>query len=353
MKKYLKSLALLTAMIMMVSVVAVGCSQKAENTPAPAAEPKKEEVKKEEPKQEEAKKEVDWPKKPITFLVPAKAGGDTDFNARAYAKHLEKELGQSIGVVNIDGASGTLAVRKVKDSDPDGYNVLVYHTSMILNTLNGLIDFSFEAFEMGGIGAMESGNVIVVNKDSNYNSLKDLVEAAKANPKNIKLGIQQGGIYHMLGYMLQGTSDTEFNLVDAGGAADKNVALKGKKVDAIITAYGAVKGFVESGDFRVIAVASEKRNAKFSDVPTAKEQGFEILLEKPYYFLFPKGTPKEITEKFNKAINNVAANNKDYAAEIDKAYMLTPNAMNIEDSSKFMDDQFNMMKKYHDAYIKK
>ncbi|MGE4284919.1 MAG: tripartite tricarboxylate transporter substrate binding protein, partial [Clostridia bacterium] len=106
MKKYFKVVALMVAMLMLVSVFAVGCAKKEE--PAPAAEQKKEEAKTEAPKKEEPKKEeVKYPTKPIQVVVPAGAGGDTDYNSRILGKALEKELGQPVIIVNVGGAGGS------------------------------------------------------------------------------------------------------------------------------------------------------------------------------------------------------------------------------------------------------
>ncbi|MFQ3621155.1 MAG: tripartite tricarboxylate transporter substrate-binding protein [Spirochaetales bacterium] len=92
--------------------------------------------------------ELDWPKNAIQILVSYNPGGDTDFNARTYAKYLEKELGQPVVVVNVAGVGGTLGSRKVKDSPPDGYTVLFYHTAMIVNQITDMVPYGFEDFEL-------------------------------------------------------------------------------------------------------------------------------------------------------------------------------------------------------------
>jgi tripartite-type tricarboxylate transporter receptor subunit TctC len=348
MKKFTKVMAFVLVLTLSLTLALAGCAGKS------AEEPKKDEpAKTEEPKKDEAKKEIDWPKKTIQVVVPFKAGGDTDFNARTYAKYLEKELGQPLVVVNTEGAGGTVGSKKVKDSKPDGYTVLFYHPSMLINQVTGMVDYGFEDFEMAGIAAMDEGNLFLVNKDSKYKTLKDLVEDAKANPGIIKYGTEMGGFTFFQGLTLQDAAGVEFNLVDVGGGTAKTAALKGGHVDFIPNPYGLVKSLIESGDFRPLAVTSENRNPKFTDIPTAKEQGYDVVLTKPYFFAFPKGTPKEIVDKFSKAVENVAKNNAEYAKDIEKAYSLTPTYMNPEDSVAYLSKMKAQFMKFKDKVMKK
>lgn len=111
-----------------------------------------------------AKSVGDWPTKSIEMVVPFKAGGDTDFNARTYAKYLEKELGQSIVVVNTEGAGGSLAAEKVKNAKADGYKIFFANTGFLLNKVTGISDYRFnEAFDTVGIVANSAGECIAVN----------------------------------------------------------------------------------------------------------------------------------------------------------------------------------------------
>jgi tripartite-type tricarboxylate transporter receptor subunit TctC len=355
-KRFLKSIALLVAMLMMVSVFTVACSQKAEEAKT-SSESKKEEVKQEEPKKEESKKEeankgLDWPKKTIQIIVPFNPGGDTDFNARTYAKYLEKELGQSLVVVNVSGNGGTVGSRKVKDAKPDGYTVLFYHTAMQVNEASGMVDYGFKDFEIAGIAAKNPGDIITVSKDSPYKTLKDLVEASKKNPGQIKIAGNTGATTYLTGTMLN-ASGAQLNIVDSGGATDRIAALKGGHIDAIPNPYGTVKPYLESGDFRALAVITEERNPKFPDIPTAKEQGYDVVLPIAYFFAFPKGTPEEIVDKFSKAVEKIATTNKEYAEAIDKAYHQAPFYLNREEGYKWLDEQRNRIMALQDKLILK
>ena len=119
--------------------------------------------------------ETDWPTKPIQMIVPFDAGGDTDFNARQYAKYLEEELGQPVAVSNVVGNSGMLAAKEVYDADADGYTILFTHSSINVNTAAGTSDIGIEDFEMVRVCGRPAVEAIAVRSDSPYETLDDLV----------------------------------------------------------------------------------------------------------------------------------------------------------------------------------
>ncbi|WHH57622.1 tripartite tricarboxylate transporter substrate binding protein [Petroclostridium sp. X23] len=337
MKKYQKVFALALAMLMLISVFAVGCAKKEE--PKPAAETKQEDVKKEEPKAAEPKKEeVKYPTKPIQVIVPAGAGGDTDFNARILGKALEKEIGQPIVIVNVNGAGGSLGSKKVKDSDPDGYNVLFFHPGMLLNKMLGLTEFTFSDLEVAAIAVLDDTNVFAVNAEAPYNNLQEFVEAAKKEPKKYKFATEVGSFTHLQSLAFQKAADVELNIVDVGGAAQKTAALLGKQIDVIGTQYGLIKDHITSGKFKVLGVMSEEKNPLMPEVPTFKEQGYDVAFTKYFFYAFPKGTPKEIVEKFSKAVENVVKNDTEYQ-QAAKNFLVSPTYMAPEEAIKYLKDK--------------
>jgi tripartite-type tricarboxylate transporter receptor subunit TctC len=284
-----------------------------------------------------------WPEKTIQIIVPFKAGGDTDFNARVYAKFLKKELGVPLVVVDIDGGGGTQGSRKAKDSAPDGYTVLLYHTAMLVNTASGMADYTYRDFEMVGIAGLEPGNILCVAKKSKYNTLKDLMDDSKANPGKVSITGNMGATTYLAALLLN-EAGGKLNIVDHGGSSQRVTALLGGHVDVIINPYGTVKSYIESGEFKALATLNEQRNPKFGSIPTAKEQGYDAVFQYRYFFLFPKGTPKDIVDKFAAAVKKVSAD-KEYAADIDKAYSQTPMFMNAADSLKFLKTQDDLIGK--------
>jgi tripartite-type tricarboxylate transporter receptor subunit TctC len=285
-----------------------------------------------------------WPEKAIQIIAPFRAGGDTDFNARMYAKYLRTELGVPLAVVNIDGGGGTLGSRKVKDSTPDGYTTLFYHSAMLVNTATGMVDYTFRDFEMAGIAGIEPGSIVCVAKNAKWRTLKELMQDSAANPNKISVTGNMGATTYLTALLLN-AAGAKFNIVDHGGAAQRITALLGGHVDVITNPFGTVKSYLESGEFRALSTLNEARDPKFSNIPTAKEQGYDVVFQYRYFFLFPKGTPKEIVDKFSAAVEKVATRNAEYAAEIDKAYLQQPFFQKSADALKFLTAQEELIAK--------
>ena len=131
------------------------------------------------------------------------AGGDTDYMGRQLATALESELGVSVVVTNVTGANGATCMQQYKDGETDGYTFIATNTAALNgNEATGMVDFGYDAFEPVAVYGMQSGENIVVPADSPYNTLEELIEATKANPGQIKLGISTGGGVYILSCVL-------------------------------------------------------------------------------------------------------------------------------------------------------
>jgi len=277
-----------------------------------------------------------WPDKPITVIVPFNAGGDTDFYARTYAKYLKDIVGQPIVVTNMAGANGSAGTIKVKDSKADGYTALFFHDSMLVNKVVGITDFAHEALDVCAAAIYDNTYIIAVNAKSPYLTFQDLIDAAKANPGNILFGTQLGGSTYYGGVMIEELSGASFNKVDAGGGTERNAALLAGKIDVNFNPLGVMKPYIDSGDFRVLAVFSAERSKLFPTIPTAKEQGYGIVLNRAYFLSFPKGTDPAIVKTMADAMGKVSSM-PEYAADIAKAYNTEPAFGNTKSTLDYLD----------------
>jgi tripartite-type tricarboxylate transporter receptor subunit TctC len=276
-------------------------------------------------------KNTDWPQKPIEMVVPFKAGGDTDFNARTYAKYLKEELSQTVIVINTQGAGGALAAESVKQAKADGYKIFFANTGFLLNEVTGISDYSFyKAFDVVGIVAKSAGECITVRSDCPANTVPELIELSRKSPGKYRLTSVTGGIMHYFAIRLQDLGG-KFNLVDAGGVNDRIAALKGGHVDVIVNTVGTVMPYVKSGDFKILAMTTQKRSEAYPDIPTCSEQGIKLTIGLEYNMFVRKGTDKAIIAKLSAAIKRIAEK-KEYAAEIGKAYDQTPYVLSPKDS---------------------
>ncbi len=291
-----------------------------------------------------------YPSKPIQVVVPAGAGGDTDGNSRILAKYLEKELGTSVVVVNVGGAGGTLGSRKVKDSAPDGYTVLFFHPSMLLNKLMGMVDYTARDFENAGLAVLDQTNVFVANAEAPFNNMKDVQKILQENPRSLKFATEAGAFTHLQVLAYSDAADVELNIVDIGGAAKKTAALLGNQIDIIGTQYGLIKDYVAKGQFKALGVLSEERNPSFPDVPTFMEQGFDIAFSKFFFYSFPPGTPEGIVTKFTQALERVV-NNPEYVKEANSKLLVDPTYMPPDKAIEFINKQEDIFNSYKEMIL--
>jgi tripartite-type tricarboxylate transporter receptor subunit TctC len=264
----------------------------------------------------------DWPQRPIQIIVPYAPGGDSDFNARLYAKYLTPILGKSLAVVNVAAASGSIALRRVKDANPDGYTVFFGNGSNFeLSQSVGLIDFSYEAFEVACIAGREPGHYVAVKGDSPWKTLQELVEDSKKNPGKIILSSSFGGTAYLVGALLN-KNGAEFNIVTpSGGSSERLTALLGGHIHVAPSTAVVIKDYLASGQLRALGGLPPKRSRYLPDVPTIAEAGYPFSYQYYYVFAFPKGTPKAIVEKFAAAAEKVTTN-QEYAEAIGKSFYM-------------------------------
>jgi tripartite-type tricarboxylate transporter receptor subunit TctC len=247
----------------------------------------------------------DWPKKTIQAIVPFSPGGDCDFNGRAYATRLGSILGQTVVVTNVTGNNGAIGATQVKNSAPDGYTVLFYHSALSVGRVFGTMDFGIDSFDLAVVGGKDAGYAVCVNAKGPYQNLKDLVTASQKNPGKITFAAPTASVTYVTG-MLLNKAGAKLNLVDLGGAAERTAGLLGGHVDSIPNPLGAAVPYIQSGDWRALAILGAERNSIYTDVPTAAEAGYPgVEFSIYYFFAFPKGTPKEIVDKFVNACRKV------------------------------------------------
>ena len=245
---------------------------------------------------------ADFPKKPITIIVPFAAGGGSDTFVRIFQKAIrEANLSpQPIVVKNIAGAGGTIGSRTALKATPDGYTILCLHDGIYTAQHYGSADWGPADFEpIAAIG--RSGVVIAVKEDSPYQSLTELMDEAVRRPyvkkgkRYFKLvfGTNIGAPNHYSAMFLQkGRPGAKFRFTQTGGGAKRLAQLKGGHVDLTGFSVGEYEQFKAAG-IRALAVLSEKREASYPDLLTAKEQGIDAIHGLMQFWWAPKGTPPE------------------------------------------------------------
>lgn len=294
------------------------------------------------------KKTTDWPKKPIQLICPFSAGGDTDFNARTLAKYLGKKLGVSVVVSNVKGSGGAIAANQVKKSKPDGYTALFIHDAINIIKAANVVDYSFKDFTTGCTVAISQDDYILVKGDSPWNSVQDMIKDAEAHPQKYRFGCAVGSTTHWQAIALNNAAHGAFNIVEVGNGADRVVGMLGGNLDVIANPIGTVKDYVKTGQMKILASCGDKRNKNYPNVPTFKESGVDCSFKMHYSVFFPKGTDPVIVQKFYEAVKDIVTNDKEYAAEINKAYEQDPFCLSPEDTVKYFDNELTDLMKISD-----
>ena len=325
-----KSFSIVMALLLVLCLLAA-CGQQSAPAPtqkpaAPAQEPAapaQEPAAPPAPAEEPAAEDISYPEKPIEVVIAYGSGGDTDFNARAFFEGLSNELGVSVVGTNMSGSSGVLASRHVKDSQADGYTILFHHTGCFVAEMMGLADFTMlDDLNVACIAAASPGDCIVMRADSGIKTIKELIDYTTEHPDEIDAAIQLGTMTHIEGLQLT-EAGAKINLIEMGDGSERTAALAGGHTDLTFLSYGVVKDYVDSGEFVVLGLIGTERSPSYPEVQTCLEQGYNILLEKLYFFAFPKDTDPAIVEKFAAAVERVVQDPA-YQASVEAAYGQNP-----------------------------
>ncbi len=250
----------------------------------------------------------DWPTRPIRILVGFGAGGGTDVTSRIIGDALSEVVGQSIVVENKPGAGGTIAGDIVAKGAKDGYNALmvsVAHT-VATATIKAQPYDAVNDFAPVGVVA-NSAFVVVVRKDFPADNLRDLIAIAQREPGKLNYGsVTIGSTQHITAELLRQRAGIEAQHISFRTTPEVVTALMRGDVSFAVELAHAVRGQVQSGDLKIIAVMTSKRWPTLPDVPTVQESGipdFEVLGW--YGLLFPAGVAPEIVAKTHSGLAKV------------------------------------------------
>ena len=277
-----------------------------------------------------------YPSRPITLVVPFAAGGPTDVVARALSIPMGKALGQTVLVENKVGAGGTVAAGAVARAAPDGYTFLIHHNGMATApalyrklTYNPLTDFEYIS------QAVDVPMTLVARKDLPARNLPELLAYLKANGDKVNLAhAGLGAVSHLCGMVFRQAVGVDLTTVPYSGTGPAMQALLGGQVDLLCDQTTQTVPQIKAGSVRFYGVTTAHRIKALPDAPTLAEQGlkgFEVMVWHGIYA--PKGTPKEVTEKFNAAVRaalkdpNVMARMAELGAEIVPEAKLTPDGL--------------------------
>jgi len=250
---------------------------------------------------------AEYPEKPVEVIVGYSAGGGTDVMARTVAQFLEKELNGSVAVKNMPGAGGQIGFTEVAKAAPDGYTLGTFNLPAALAlTHDRDADYDVNSYTYLA-NFVEDPNTITVAASSPFQTLGELLDAAKADPGAITLGLSSlGGNDHFGANMIAAASGAEFTLVPFKGASNARTAIMGGHVSGGTMTLGQTTNFPD--ELRVLAVLAGERSPFRPDVPTAKELGFDVQMSSLRGIVAPAGMDKAMADQLRAALTAVNEN---------------------------------------------
>jgi tripartite-type tricarboxylate transporter receptor subunit TctC len=252
---------------------------------------------------------VDYPTRPVRFVVGYPAGGATDILARLIGQKLSERTGQQFVVENKPGAGNNIGTESVVNAEPDGYTILLVNPANYINaTLYGKLNFNFVR-DIAPVAAFHrTANVMTVNKDITAKTVGEFIAYVKANPGKVNMASSGNGTsVHLSGEMFMMLSGAKMQHVPYRGAAPAITDMLGGQVQVIFDNMPSIIQHIRSGSLRALAVTTTEKSSLLPDVPTIAETvpGYEASA------LFgmgaPKKTPPEVIAKLNADVNAVLA----------------------------------------------
>lgn len=261
---------------------------------------------------------MDYPNRPLLLMVSYGAGGATDFQARIVTMTAGNEdaLGMPIAILNKSGSGGRVGWNWfATKADADGYTLGAYNVPhFIAQSIKGGVRYSVDSFEpIANWGADPA--VFVVAKDSQFNSMRDVVAYARKNPG--KLTFSGAGLFvghHIAALQIEKSAGVKMAYIPSsgGGAAAMKAVIAGDVMGGVNNLSDAFRAR-EAGNVKILGVADVKRHEFLPDVPTMKEQGLSLVDDASVNFrgvMVPKGTPQAVIDKLAEKVPEMFRNSR-------------------------------------------
>ena len=248
-----------------------------------------------------------WPEKPVTLVVPYSAGGPTDVVARLLAVPMGQYLGQTVLVENTVGAGGTLAPARIVRSKPDGYTILIHHIGMATapSLYKKLPYDPLKDFEYIG-QVLDVPMTLLSRKDFPANTFPELLDYVRKNQDKVSLAnAGVGAVSQLCGMLFMHQAGVKLTVVPYKGAGPAMNDLMGGQVDLLCDQTTQTVPVIQDGKrAKVFGVTTPQRLSSLPNIPTLDEQGLKGFDVKVWHGMYaPKGTPREVIDKLNKALN--------------------------------------------------
>lgn len=242
---------------------------------------------------------------PIKIVFPFAAGGSGDALARLMAEYLRAGLNRNVIVEDVTGGAGRIGTRQVATAAPDGNTLLLTPIAPVVIHQHVYKDLEYDPIKdfapVSQVATFEFG--IAVGTKVPAQSLKELVEWAKANPKEASYGSPgAGALPHFFGVLFSRAAGVDFVHIGYRGSAPAIADLTGGQIPIVVTTTSDLLGMYSAGRIRVLATSDVKRSPLMPDVPTFREAGYDIEGTSWYGVFAPAKTPPALVERYSKIL---------------------------------------------------
>ncbi|MDH3648856.1 MAG: tripartite tricarboxylate transporter substrate binding protein [Saprospiraceae bacterium] len=263
----------------------------------------------------------EYPRKPLSYLVPWSPGGMTDGTSRFMSAVLQNAIGQPVNVINRTGGGGVVGHLALAQSRPDGYTVGAVTVEITMLRHMGLTDLSYQDYTPLAL-LINNPAAVTVRADAPWADVGDLVAALRQNPGTYQAsGTARGGIWDLarLGFLqAAGLKDSDMPWVPSQGAAPALQELIAEGVDVVTASIPEVEGLRQAGQVKTLAIMADERNPRYPNIPTLNELGIDWSIGGWVSICAPKGLPAEVHQKLEEAVR-VAANDTSFIEALENA----------------------------------
>lgn len=256
-----------------------------------------------------ARAQADWPNRPIRFVSPFTAGGGGDTSARALAARASEILGQNIIIENRTGGNAVVAANSVLSAPRDGYSFLVDAANQLTNpVLVKDLSFDYRTAFVPVTMTARFPQVVAVRHDFPARNIKDFIDHVRTHPGAVSCGTPPAaGAGHLALELLQQRAGIKLLHAPYRGGADAARDITGGQIDSVILTSSTIRGPVQAGKARVLAMTSAERSPAYPDAPTLAESGLPRFEMDDWNGLFvPEGAPTGMLPKLHDALEKAA-----------------------------------------------
>jgi putative tricarboxylic transport membrane protein len=289
-----------------------------------------------------------YPQSTVTLVTHSKAGGGTDVFLREMSKYLPKHMGAQFAVENVTGGSGAKAMAKLAGSPADGSMFYGTTPTFVITSLLSKPSKTYADLD-GIINVFSDPQTVYVRADSPLKNLKDVIEASKKNPTGVKFGVTTpGSLDRQVMEKFKKLTGTKSPIITHDGGGELLISVLNGTVNVAIGEIQELAAQLEAGKVRIITTYTENRLETMPNVPTAKEQGVDLVVRKFRGLAGPKNTPESIKQLWKAGVEKALKDpefKKWYTAQ-----SLVPMVIVGKDYDKFLKDFAADQQAFFDEY---